>query len=221
VKNLKHHSLLLLEAGKDWKLYFEKYFKDVTLIENYKNLMTYYQKEYPIIFLFDNIDIAKKIRKYNKESIITFFSKETINKKDLIELLPLQLSGFIEIPFNEGEILTLLNSIDKELENINFNNIYLLENNYLFDFGYQILYDENHKEIKLTKKEKKLINILIKYRKQFVSSDTLEYSIWEEESMRQDCQGRFKVLLNGLRKKLPRNTIINNYGLGYRINSEL
>jgi len=35
--------------------------------------------------------------------------------------------------------------------------------------------------------------------------------------MKQDCKGRFKVLLNGLRKKLPKNTIINNYGLGYRI----
>jgi DNA-binding response OmpR family regulator len=213
MKNLKSHSLLLLGAEKEWKLYFEQYFRDVILMENYKNLTTYY----PIIFLFDNMDIAKKIRKYNKDSIIAFFSNKIINKKDLIEALPLRLLGFIEIPFKKNEILNLLNTIDKEIEDIHFNNICLLKNNYLFDFDHQILYDENRKEIKLTKKEKKLINILVKSKKQFVSSDTLEYNIWEEESMKQDCKGRFKVLLNGLRKKLPKDTIINNYGLGYKI----
>jgi len=169
MKNLKYHSLLLLGAEKDWKLYFEKYFRDVILMENYNNLTTYYQMNYPIIFLFDNMNIAQKIRKSNKDSIIAFFSKEIINNKDLIEALPLRLLGFIEIPFKKNEILNLLNTIDKEIEDIHFNNIYLLNNNYLFDFDHQILYDENRQEIKLTKKEKKLINILIKYKQQFVS----------------------------------------------------
>jgi DNA-binding response OmpR family regulator len=80
-----------------------------------------------------------------------------------------------------------------------------------------MLFDKNHHEVKLTKKEKKLINILVKSKKQFVSSDILEYTIWEDESMKYDCKGRFKVLLNGLRKKLPKYTIINSYGLGYKI----
>ncbi len=59
--------------------------------------------------------------------------------------------------------------------------------------------------------------MLLKLRQQFITADTLEYSLWEEESMKSNCQGRLKVLLNGIRKKLPKNTIVNSYGLGYRI----
>ena len=217
MKNLKYHFLLIFGTDRKIKSYFEEYFQKVTLITEYRKLINYY-KDRSVFFIFDNIEVAKQVREYNSKAIIVYFSDKTMNKKELMEAIHLKLSGFIEIPFDEKQITTLLNNIDRDLKNINFDYIVWLKNGYFFDLRTQMLFDKNHHEVKLTKKEKKLINILVKSKKQFVSSDILEYTIWEDESMKYDCKGRFKVLLNGLRKKLPKYTIINSYGLGYKIN---
>jgi len=133
-----------------------------------------------------------------------------------MEALFLHLSGFIEIPFKEHQIKYLLQHLDKDLEFLN-THIYRLKSNYTFDAQCQILCDENRNEVKLTKKERRLITLLLKSKYQFVKIETLEHNIWEEESLEKDCGARFKVLLNGVRKKLPKKSIINRYGMGYKL----
>ena len=69
--------------------------------------------------------------------------------------------------------------------------------------------DNNNCEIKLTKKERQFLDTLLQSKHQFVSNSTLEYTIWEEESLSKDCSGRLKVLINSIRKKLLPKSIIN------------
>ena len=77
--------------------------------------------------------------------------------------------------------------------------------------------DNNNCEIKLTKKERQFLDTLLQSKHQFVSNSTLEYTIWEEESLSKDCSGRLKVLINSIRKKLLPKSIINEYNIGYKI----
>ena len=213
--NLKYNSLLLV-GDEDTSFYFKKYFKDIFLVkDNSEALAIYQRKPYPIVFLNDEMDIVKKIKAYNREIIIVIVSKN-ISKNSLIEAVLLHLSGCIEMPFEVGKVEHLLESIDSDLELL-YSHMDKLKSGYMFDSQYQILYDENRNEVKLTKKERRLITILLQSKYQFVGIETLEYHIWENESMKEDCGGRFKALLNTVRKKLPKGSIINRYGMGYKL----
>jgi len=62
-----------------------------------------------------------------------------------------------------------------------------------------------------------LARFLLKSKGKYLSQETIEYNIWEEEYLNYNCDGRLKTLLNSLRKKLPPKSILNSYGVGYRI----
>jgi DNA-binding response OmpR family regulator len=54
-------------------------------------------------------------------------------------------------------------------------------------------------------------------KEKYVSSEQIEHTVWEEDSAFEDCHSRLKALLYGLRQKLPENTIVNSYSLGYKL----
>ena len=215
MRNLIHNSLLLV-GNEDTKFYFKNYFKNILLVQSNKEALSIYKTKYfPIVFLLDSIDIAKKIREYSRETIIAVIIEE-MDKKNLLKGFSIHIVGYIELPFQETKIEELLSHIDSDLEYLN-PHIVWLKDNYSFDFKRQILYDNNHCQIKLTKKERLFVETLLQSKYQFISSSTLEYIIWEEESLSQDCSGRLKALINVLRKKLPKKSIVNEYGMGYKI----
>lgn len=61
------------------------------------------------------------------------------------------------------------------------------------------------------------MKILLKSKHQFFSPEVIEHDIWEEDFYREDCHIRLKYLLYGIRKKLPKGSIVNSYGLGYKL----
>jgi two-component system, OmpR family, response regulator VanR len=71
------------------------------------------------------------------------------------------------------------------------------------------------KELLLTSKELDLLSFLIKNSNRIVSTDELKANIWE------DCfeatDSALKNLLNKLRKKIGKESIINISGVGYRL----
>lgn len=215
MRNLIHNSLLLV-GNEDTKLYFKNYFKDIFLVkDNREALSTFKKKYFPIVFLVDSLDIAKKIREYNRDTIIAIIV-DKIDKDNLLKGFFIPIVGYIEIPFQENKVKILLSQINSQLEYLN-PHIVWLKDNYSFDFKRQILYDSTHQQVKLTKKEKLFLKILLQLKYQVISTSTLEHTIWEEESLSKDCSGRLKALINGIRKKLPPKSIVNEYGLGYRI----
>ena len=219
--DIKYYPVVMVGEDMEVKLYLEEYFRYITTVKTDNILDILSNREYSIVFLINNIDIAKKIREYytNKEIIIVILSKD-ITKSQLIELISLKILDYTPLPISRDKLKTIYKKIYKEFYSRNFNNIFHLKDGYIFNSFEQRLFDNKNSEIKLTKKEKKLMNILLKSENQFIKTESFEYDIWEEETMKYNCQNRFKVLLNNLRKKLPKDTIINSYGLGYKINLE-
>lgn len=216
MKNLKYHSLLLVGGDDNLKSLFQNYFNEIKSIDKSEILSFYDKERYPIIFFVDDIEPIREIRKFDRDIIIVLLLTKIVSDI-LLEAIKLRVFDLLKFPLNIDKLDKTLKLIDKELNGLYKKNICWINGGYFFDFNINILYDSNYNEIKLTKKELKLLKILLKSKGKFVSSDVIEYNIWEEESEVLDCRGRLKTLLNGLRRKLPPKTILNSYGLGYKI----
>jgi DNA-binding response OmpR family regulator len=147
-------------------------------------------------------------------------SDEDKNMCKLLEALSVQLLDYLEKPSQEHQVEVLLKNLCRDLKFIDDFSFYLQEG-YLFNTRNKILYNEKNKEIKLTKNEIKFMEIMSSRKEQYYSSDFIEYSIWEEDSVHEDCNKRLKYLIYGLRKKLPKNAIVNSYSLGYKLVSTI
>jgi two-component system, OmpR family, response regulator VanR len=83
-------------------------------------------------------------------------------------------------------------------------------------FLHKKLIDLNTKEeITLTSKELELLSFLIKNSNRIVSTDELKSNLWEDYFEATDSA--LKNLLNKVRKKIGKESIINISGVGYRL----
>jgi DNA-binding response OmpR family regulator len=221
MNRLKNTSLLLV-GNPNEKQYFEEHFRDVTLLEDNNNVLEYYQKNtFSTIFLdFDSkksdaFEICRKIREHDHTTVMVLLAY-TLSEKHLHKALPLHLSGCILRPLQRRQVKEVLSNINHELEYVSEDTI-IFQDDYHFHSNQKILHTPRHEEIKLTKNELKLLILLVKAKDELVSEEMIEHAIWEDDSFELDCSGRLKNLLYNLRKKLPKNSISNNYKLGYRL----
>ncbi len=212
---------LLLVGDTTEKQYFKNYFNDIELVHsNSDALLRYHKNPFVTIFLNDSkkdnaLDVCKKIRKNDNQTIIVLLSN-FLDKEKLQAFMPLRLSGCIERPFEKNKVEDILFNIQHDLEFLS-TDIVKLKDGYHFYIKYQTLYDTYNKEVKLTKNELKLLNLLI-ISKTIITEESIIYEIWEEDSFEDDeynLSNRLKNLLYTLRKKLPKNSISNRYRLGY------
>ena len=223
--NLKQYSLLMVSREKK-KRHFLSFFKEVTVVKDNRELLDSYYKNPPsILFLgcrdesIDGIEVVKKIREEDKDTIVVLFSNK-VYKEELLEALPLQISACLVKPFTKSKIVKLFSDIKNELKESKFrdnSSTVELKDGYRCCKRTERLYNESSEEVSLTKKEQAFLKLLINANSKAVSVETIEHTIWEEASMSSDCSNRLKVLLSGLRKKLPKGTIKNIHGVGYRI----
>jgi len=221
MENLKFYSPILVGSKED-EAYLQKFFKKIVRVTNNNQVFSHYYEEKPlIIFLYcdgitsSGLEIAKKIREKDRDTILIIISDNQQNIK-LFDFISLHLSGYIQKPFKEEDIQKIINNIYQELK---FNHEYIFQFKEGFSYNRRdnILFDREKHEIKLTKNEMKLMTILSSTKYQYFFSELIEHTIWEEDSFYEDCSKRLKFLLYGLRKKLPEQTIINSYKLGYKL----
>lgn len=216
---LKLNSFLIV-GNEIYKKHFYDYFDEITVVSCNEEAFNHYVEKKPAIVFLDYsennaIKVLKDIRKNDRKTIVVFIMS-MIKSEMFLDILPLQLFSYLRKPFDNNEIKKLLTGIELELE-YREGNIKRIKGMYSFNLNKVILYNERMKEVKLTKNEKKFLEIMFNTKDSFVSIEKIEYTIWEEDSLCKDCNGRLKSLLNGIRKKLPKESIINEYGLGYKL----
>jgi len=220
--NLKSYGLLLVGELED-KSYFQKYFQEIYLVNSNIRAFNFYSMYKPLVIFFyydeknfDTLDVIKRIRKDDQNTIIVIVSnKNSINS--LIDMIPLNLSGYLEKPYQEDKVKKILHNIYHDLD-LQHEHKVRLRGNYTFNLREEILYNSKEKEVKLTGNELKLMKLMSSNRKQYVSFEYIECTIWYSTSSEyEDCHARLKALIYGLRRKLVENTIVNSYGLGYKL----
>jgi DNA-binding response OmpR family regulator len=167
----------------------------------------------------DGLSLAKKIRKVDKEIKIIITTSYGEQDK-LLEAIELYLVKYILKPI-EPDILrkAIQKAIDeiKQSQDGESRDIFLLDKEVTWDRGIKKL-TKNNKEIKLTKNERRLLSFLSTDKSRvytfFEIFDHLSYDDFDKEY----DANQIRALVKLVRKKIPRDAIINIYGEGYRFN---
>jgi len=157
----------------------------------------------------DGLSFIQKIISISPETIsviITAFnSQEYLNRA-----VDAQVNLYLKKPIDIDELLVAIASNISKTEQ----KIHSLGLGYFYDENQKIaIYEE--KQIKLTKKEILLLELLLKNKHTIVAIDQIEYYVWKEPA----TSDAIRMVVVGLRKKLYSQVIENIKGIGYKLNN--
>ena len=211
------------ECRNDTLDVFKHFFKDIDVAADGKEALQLYHKYYNYakryydIVITDmvmpqknGLELTKDIYNMNPKQTIIVISAYS-DPKDLIDFINLGIDYFLTKPFDLNSVYKLIYRISKKISN---QYIIQLMNHYTWNKETSTLY-YNKKEIKLTKKEKKLLEVLIS-TKSVVSTETILHKVWGDKLLEYNTDV-LKPLVSRLKKKLPLSLIENVYALGYKI----
>ena len=162
----------------------------------------------------DGISFIKELRKTDKTIPVILLSAFT-DTKYLLEATKLKLVDYLTKPIDFKTLNSALqNCVEEILENSRYSISF--QNNIQFNVLHKKLVDLNtEEEITLTSKELELLSFLIKNSNRIVSTDELKSNLWEDYFEATDSA--LKNLLNKVRKKIGKESIVNISGVGYRL----
>ena len=224
-KILKNLNIIYIEDEKNIRLNIKKtlelFCENVFDAENILNAKEILTKQRIDIIISDinlpdmsGIDFVKEIRIRDKTIPIILLSAYT-EKEFLLEATKLKLVDYLTKPINFKD---LNNALQKCVEEILDNSRYIItfKNNIQYNVSHNCLIDNNEKEeIRLTNKELDLLNFLIKNNNRVCSAEELKSAIWDDYLEATDSA--LKNLLNKIRKKIGKESIINISGVGYKL----
>ena len=222
-------SLLYIEDDLDIReIYLDSIKEEVELLyfasdgeEGYEA----YLKHKPDIILLDinmpkldGLSLAKKIRESdsNVKIIITTAYSE---QEKLLQAIELYLIKYILKPIDPTLLKEALQKAKSEiiLKEEEQRAIYRLDEETIWDFDAEKLY-KNGVEIKLTKNERRLLKFLSTDKdKVFTFFDIFNHISYDDFDKEYNSN-QVRALVKLLRKKVPKDSIVNIYGEGYRFN---
>jgi len=167
----------------------------------------------------DGISLAKKIREIDQEVKIIITTSYADQDK-LLQAIELYLVKYILKPI-EPKILE--EAIEKAKTEISASRgkeekkVFLLEDNILWNSTEGKLLQSNE-EIKLTKNERRLLTLLSQSpSKVYTFFEIFDY-LSHDDFYKEFDANQIRALVKLIRKKIPKDSILNVYGEGYRFN---
>jgi DNA-binding response OmpR family regulator len=143
--------------------------------------------------------------------------------KYLLELVNLGISQFIPKPLEYEIFIHVFYSKLKELHDNSENSSQMYKT--IVVINKELIWNKetkqillNNENIKLTKKEILLIDLLLKYIEQTHTVEEILNHLWFDDEINTPDIVNLKNIISRLRKKLPMLDIENVYSFGYRIN---
>lgn len=161
------------------------------------------------------IEFIKELREIDRTIPVILLSAYT-DKEYLLEATKLKLVDYLTKPIDFKE---LNQALQKSVVDILDNSRYII--NFTNEVKYNVLHKKlylKENEITLTSKELILLDFLIKNNNRVVSHDELKANVWEDSLEASDSA--LKNLLNKLRKKIGKESILNISGVGFRIQTQ-
>lgn len=196
---------------------------NVLTADNGKKGFELYKKFNPHIIISDlnmpimnGIELIQKIRELDQNSkiIITTFKNDV---QTLLQASELKLFKYLIKPI---DFIALKNIIKESIEELNRFNTVALN---LINISPTLIWKTsefelfcNNQIVKLTPKEKKVLNLLLQKPNQVFTYNEIIYEVWEKNNEIGDRK-TLKTMITGLRKKIEDVEINNVYGYGYKI----
>ena len=202
--------------------YLNRYFENVYEAQDGEEAYEIYKEKKPQILIVDlnipklnGLELLRKIREtdHNVKAIMLTAHTES---KFLIEATSLKLTKYLVKPVNRSTLKSALDLAISELSNFNFisKKFITLKENYLWDLNNEELI-KNGNSILLTNKERKILSMFFKNINKIMSYDDIIMEVWYDYE--EDKIDALKTIIKNLRKKLPKDTIINVFGVGYKV----
>lgn len=194
------------------------YVKRVYVAKNGEELLKIYYEKKPDILLIDicmpyldGLEALKIIRQNDKKIPAIIMSAHT-EKQYLLQAVELYITKYLIKPFNKTKLLEALNQCLNLLNKTS--NILHVNDKIKYDFLLKELVFENE-NVKLTKKESLLLELLLNKKGYIVTQDEIEYHVYNSFDVSSEAK---RALLRDLRKKLRCDIIKTRRGLGHIIN---
>jgi len=158
----------------------------------------------------NGLDLVEKIRKTDPHTqiiIVTAYTDTTF----LLKAVELKLVKYLVKPVTEAKLIPLLKDAMSYIDTEE-NNILELRDGFRYDKLNKTLF-QNDTFIKLNKKEVLFFAICAKNTNRVVTYEELESHVWEDEM----SEYALSSLVKSLRAKLPKDTLQNISGIGYKI----
>ncbi len=213
------------QSRKNYAFVLEEYFSKVYLAADGREALDLYHEKKPDVLLLDismpyidGLEVARAVRKENKEIpiiILTAHSEQEI----LFRAIDLKLEKYLLKPIDSKNLIEIVLKVIREIKD---KDIVVLKEKLSWNKTNSTLYYEE-KSIKLTKKEHKLMTLLINFIGEYFAHDALIIQIWDNEIPDASHDNKLHQLVHRLNKKIINATnsdtplIVNTYKLGYRI----
>ena len=178
-----------------------------------------YEKILPDIIITDidmpgmnGLELAARVRESDSFIPIVVITAYT-TEEFLLDAVSLQLERYIVKPVSLAKLKESLESCYKKLKELNRISIEF-STGYSYNLTSQVMEDENGELIALQNKEKLLLELLIRNVNIVTYYSEIEDEVWDAEELN---KGTLKALVVRLRKKLGKDSIINENELGYRL----
>jgi len=154
----------------------------------------------------DGIELAKKIRKENKNIPIIILTAYS-NEEYLLELINLKIDHFILKPINAQKLEIALKEVFGDIQIIKIDEALHVNLNSM-----EIKNGENL--TKITNRERLFLELLHKNGINVTTYQNIQDYVWKNDIMSQTA---LKTFIKVLRKKFPKEVIENISGVGYRL----
>lgn len=198
--------------------YLKHFFDTILEASTAKEALEIIEKHRPQLVITDiemsginGLEMIRLIRKHDKEIKIIVLSAFS-NKKYLLDAIDLGLVKYLIKPIDHETLYPILFQCTKEITENN-SSLIRLDSNCTFDIvnSQIILADKNYA---LSKYEADFLILLYNKKPNVVTYEQIQYYVWVDNIM---SDNSLRTLVKSLRKKLPKNMIINLSKVGYKI----
>lgn len=161
--------------------------------------------------IVDGIKMVEMIREIDVETPIVMITAHT-EKEYLLDAVKLHLENYLVKPVALHNILKSLHLCMKKIS-LSQTFTHTSPKGFTYDVDDKILI-YNKQTFHLSKKEISFLELLMQNIHRIVLYEELQTQVWKDDIMTDNA---VRSLVNGLRKKLPKNTICNLSGIGYKL----
>ncbi len=217
-------SVLLVEDEvnilEKYQIFLESYCGTVYAAINGEDAYEIYEKYKPQVIITDlympklnGIELAKKIREEDSRTFLIALTAYS-DRETLLNVVDLHFSSYLTKPVSRTGLLESLLKVSKQLSE---SHVVYLANNYSWDVKTKILFCDEE-QVDLTKREQKLFELLIEKIGVPCGDDEILFYVWDDDFNKHVTNASIRTLVKNLRKKVSKELIQNQYGVGYKIN---
>jgi len=210
------------EVRRNYIDYLERFFKNVYEAEDASQAMQLYKSKRPSILIIDinlpdksGIDFLREIRKTDHTTKAIMLTANS-DVETLLRATELKLTKYLIKPVSRSDLGAAIILAEEEILNYSIlsNKIIKMKDSFSWDNENKKLLHHNEEKF-LTKKEIELLTLLFSNTNKVFSSDDIIFELWYD--MEESKNNSLKTLIKTLRKKLPKGSIKNIFGIGYKL----